>query len=484
MPVVSRNITIDPVSPATPVDTPEIVEVMDLVKGDILNSTAFITSHRYDAFVEKRVRVLEAMKDDQPLFACALCGTPVYFVSSPEKRFFFRHRAEDGSCPAQTRSLLTEAEIRARKYLGLRESERHKRIKWLIQSLAADPLFQTESIVQERRWRSQRDPARWRQPDVQATCDGQRIAFEAQLSTTFLDVVVERRRFYREEDALLVWMVGEFDPGDRRLTIDDLLFSNNSNILVVDDETTRLSQERRAFHVRCHLRRVSREGDAIVETWDAQTVSFHELTRDIERQQAYLFDSKGMKEQLAAEIDRELRTAFFELWGSIEFPYDKRPEMRERWRAIRAKLARRHIAIPEAPHTDRSFRAMIHGLLSAGRGGPIGWGFDQLIQVAHHLAEDYPQHLLAFGFALEVSGHKKRVADQDATGKWARRRQAIREKILARDPKFMPDESWRAALSFLFPDIAAKLASFVVRPAEGCCGAGELSGRAHQDKKC
>jgi hypothetical protein len=32
--------------------------VIDLVKGSILNSTAFITSHRYDAFVEERGRVL------------------------------------------------------------------------------------------------------------------------------------------------------------------------------------------------------------------------------------------------------------------------------------------------------------------------------------------------------------------------------------------------------------------------------------------
>jgi competence CoiA-like predicted nuclease len=188
------------------------------------------------------------MKGDQPAFACALCATPVYIVSSPEKRFFFRHRTEDGSCPAQTRSSLTQAEIRSRKYHGLRESEAHKRIKRLIErSLVADPLFQTESIRQERRWRSRHDPALWRQPDVQAICGGGCLAFEAQLSTTFLNVVVERRMFYREEGALLIWILGQLNPDCRRLTTDDLLFSNNSNILVVDEETTRLSEERHTF---------------------------------------------------------------------------------------------------------------------------------------------------------------------------------------------------------------------------------------------
>jgi len=462
MAVLDHNVTIDPAAPASAVDDPEINEVVDLLSGDILNSTAFIASHRYDAFVEKRGCVLDAMKGHQPLFACALCGTPVYFASSPEKRFFFRHKTEDGSCPAQTRSTLTEAEIRARKYHGLRESEAHKRIKRLIErSLAADPRFQAESILQERRWRSKNDPSCWRQPDVQAICGGERLAFEAQLSTTFLDVVVERRRFYRDEGALLIWIVGEFDPNYRRLTTDDLLFSNNSNILVVDEESTRLSEERRVFHLRCHFRRISRDGDRITETWDQQLACFHELTRDNQRQQAYLFDSKGTKGQLEADIDQELRVAFFGVWRSIEFPY--RPEILERWRAIRANLAVRNVAIPGAPHGDRNFRAMMHGMLSAQTGTPVGWEFKAIIEIAHHLAEGYPRHLLAFGYALELYGHKALLESQDITGKWKIKRDGFRPKIKARDPAYAPDQEWFAALGFLFPEIGMRVDNYLSR---------------------
>ncbi|MDH8399264.1 hypothetical protein QIG82_27740, partial [Klebsiella pneumoniae] len=68
-------------------------------------------------------------------------------------------------------------------------------------SLSADVSFAPESIVQETRWRATSDPKTWRQPDVQAAREGQRFAFEVQLSTTFLGVVVERRIFYREEGA-------------------------------------------------------------------------------------------------------------------------------------------------------------------------------------------------------------------------------------------------------------------------------------------
>ena len=263
-----RTITIDPQSPATPVADPEIAEVIDRVTGVVLETKRFIASHQYGEFVKQRVRIRESLKADKPLFACALCSTPVYVVASTEKHFFFRHSVEDGSCPAQTRNKLSEAEILARKYHGLRESDAHKRIKHLIdRSLTADASFAPESIVQEKRWRATGDPKTWRQPDVQAARYGQRFAFEVQLSTTFLGVAVERRIFYREEGAVLLWILGHFEPDYRRLTVDDLLFSNNANILVVDDETTRLSEETHCFHLRCFYRHPVRDGRDVSETW-------------------------------------------------------------------------------------------------------------------------------------------------------------------------------------------------------------------------
>lgn len=217
-----RNVTIEPRASATPVDDPEIVEVIDLVTGEILDSNAFIGGQRYDTFVAKRNYLRECLKRNEPRHACVLCWTPVYLVASPRKRFHFRHIREDGICTAKTRSGLTENQIRARKYHGLRESEAHRRIKALIErSLRADPEFKAESIQIERRWNAREDSKLWRQPDVQAQSAAGRFAFEAQLSTTFLDVVVSRRLFYREEGAILVWVLGSFSHDYRRMTTDD-----------------------------------------------------------------------------------------------------------------------------------------------------------------------------------------------------------------------------------------------------------------------
>jgi len=464
MVIPARNVTIDPSTLASAVSNPEIGEVIDLVSGDILESAEFISAHRYDALVETRGRILEAMKLDKPFYACALCYTPVYLVASPTKSFFFRHRAEDGSCPAQTRGSLSQAEIRALKYNGVRESEAHKKIKQLIsRSLAADPRFIPGSIALEQRWRSHDNPDQWRQPDVQATCEGMRLAFEAQLSTTFLDVVVGRRSFYRNDGALLVWILRKFDPNDRRLMIDDLLFSNNSNILVVDEDTALLSEERREFYLRCHFRCLKREAERIVENWDVRVASFHDLIRNIEKQQVFLFDHRSEQARLIAETDGELRAAFFALCETVEFPYDPRPEVVQAWQALGAKLAARNVAIPPTPHADKGFRTLIMSLLSAKKGAPFGWGFKALIEVAHHIAEEHPQHLLAFGYALEHYGLRLLIESQDVSGKWRRKCDRFRPLIKSYDPTYMPDQNWLATLVFLFPEIGEQLNDFVSR---------------------
>jgi hypothetical protein len=466
--VAERNITIDPQAPALPVQDPAITEITDLAEGVIRDVKTFIASHRYGEFVARRVEIRESLGTQNPAFACSICGAIVYAVASPEKHFFFRHSVDDGSCPAITRQQLSASEILARKYHGLRESEAHQKIKNLIErSLAADPSFTPESIRQETRWRASGDPKSWRQPDVQAARGEQRFAFEVQLSTTFLGVVVERRLFYRDEGATLIWVLGRFDPDYRRLTVDDLLFSNNSNILVVDDETTRLSEENHSFHVRCFFRTPIRDGAGIRDQWEEKIVRFSELTIEPSRQRAYYFDYDGEAKQLAEANGQALRDEVFACWKSVEPHFDGRPESLARWQAVKSGLAECGVDLPDTPSQDSSFRAMMHGLLSAERGVPVGWQFSTLLEVAHHMAQGYPEHLLSFGYALKLSGHDALVDAQDTTGKWKRRRDRVRLLMKSGDPSVMPDSRWLPALCFLFPEIGARVKSFLDRESAG-----------------
>jgi len=226
----SANITVDPAARATAVEHPEITEVRSTRSGLILTARQYIVSQRYDRLIRSRNLIRDGNYRREPRLTCAMCGVPVYLVSSKRKSFFFRHIIEDGSCPAQTRGAWSYDQIKAMKYHGAQESDAHRRMKMLLErSLLTDP--GASEIHQEKTWRAAGCPASYRRPDVQAVYSGVRLAFEAQLSTTFLDVVVGRRAFYRDDGALLIWVLPRFDPNYRRLTEDDILFTNNHNVL-------------------------------------------------------------------------------------------------------------------------------------------------------------------------------------------------------------------------------------------------------------
>src|SRR3546814_8121637 len=83
---------------------------------------------------------------------------------------------------------------------------------------------------------------KWRQPDVQTTRGGKRWAIEIQLSTTFVHVIAERMKFYRENAGLMLWLFKDLDLEAFRLSEDDLFFSNNRNAFRVTPATLARSQ--------------------------------------------------------------------------------------------------------------------------------------------------------------------------------------------------------------------------------------------------
>lgn len=466
------NVTFDPLAFAVPVQDPAIGEVLDCDSGAFVETKSFIGGKRYEELIAERMAVRDRLVE-RPRFRCSLCTVPVYLVSNQLKHFFFRHVTEDGSCPAETRGELSQDEIRARKYHGVRESEPHRRIKALIErSLAADPAF--SGVKKERQWRSSHDPRSRRQPDVQAIGPMGRLAFEVQLSTTFLDVVVGRQAFYRDEGALLLWVMGNFDPDYRRLTTDDLLFSNNSNIFVVDEQTAALSESARKFHVRCHFRRPVREEDRLTDSWDSQVVAFDQLIheRDVQRSWYYDYDGQAIairtaighdrqeRERLAGDALRGELTAF---WTARVPNVDPGESARHAWDAMRRAFAQQGILIPANPDDDTSFIALMNGLMSAKAGRPVGWNFKQLIEVAHRIADAYPQHVLSFGHAIRHFGQKEFFNSQDKSGKWQRRAAGIKQSLGDREPDFMPEPETIPLLLFLFPVIGEKVKSFAAK---------------------
>jgi hypothetical protein len=451
-----RSVSVAPDEQATPVDDPQIAEILDLTTGTSLDVKAFILSLRYDEAVIHRGEIREGLETEEPLYACAYCGVPVRLISQlAHRRFFFRHILEDGRCDARTRGYLSQEEIRARQYQGLREGAAHKRVKGLIErSLRSDPQFQ--SVAVETTWRAAHDPRQRRQPDVSATYEPfGRVAFEAQLSRTFLDVVVARRVFYRNEGALLVWILGHFEPDYRRLMVDDLLFSNNSNIFVVDDETTRISEERRALHVWCHFRRAYRDGFEVKEQWSEEIIAFADLTLDADGQRAFWVDFTGDEKRLRAEVEDNLRREFFDLL-EMEWPHtDPHSAAHARWSALKSIFAARDIDLPgHYPQYHSGFRALIIAVRSMELGHPFLWKHTKLISVAHQIVNDHKDHVVAMVEAIRIFGRKKLLLDEDRKQRWADKRVEIKKSLDDLDGTYLPNTDWLPILRFLYPAVA------------------------------
>src|SRR5690606_25188275 len=135
-----------------------------------------------------RMAVRTAQHLKRPRYVCSICQTPGFICRGPqESKFFFKHKEENGNCPSITRGQRSRDEIAALKYSGAKESALHKKMKDSLSTcLSLDSQF--KDIEMETRWKG--GLGTWRQPDVRATFQGQPIAFEIQLSTTYLDVIV------------------------------------------------------------------------------------------------------------------------------------------------------------------------------------------------------------------------------------------------------------------------------------------------------
>nr|WP_281412619.1 DUF6035 family protein [Geomobilimonas luticola] len=415
----------------------------------------------------------DAILAEHPIARCAACHRPVKPRMSPRRRRFFRHYQGDGDCPYQTCDGRNQRLIDAMRYNGLKEGADHQRLKKLLkESLQADPEVAPDSLAVEQRWWGVVDESKWRTPDVTAVRDGIRIAFEVQLSTTFLNVMRERHQFYRENGGLLFWIFREAQQVDPRQMQDDVFFTNNSNLFVVDDETRELSQKHCCLTLRCFYLEPQLDGP---ELWRERLITFPELTIDLPRQRVFYFDNEAaraavvaMQEARAREL---LREQFIDFWLTYDaIPDEARHDACQR---LINKLADAGIIVQSEPTRDLLRFAWL--CLSAQAGHPVGFGHKTLLEVANYAMDNCPELVHYFLTVANRAGTISVLLAQDDAAGTKRRRQGKphdpwRERIsrfrasyqLARRRESGPypiDQSFGILFNLLFPSDIALVAS-------------------------
>ena len=267
-------------------ENPAISKVFDTERGEDVQTDELLGDDEAK-IIQLRLAIMNSNQEDRARFLCPECFVPLSLICRKEaRRYFFRHLIEDGRCSALTRGELSQADINRRKYNGAKESFLHREMKqWIVDSLQASGQF--KSITQEKRWAGPITGA-WRKPDVSAIYGNLRIAFEVQLSTTFLNVIAERWRFYLNEGGLLFWIFARFDDDGRRLTQDDVFFNNNHNAFIVSKATRDASIAAGQFLLDCAWATPSVAG--VTPQLSRARVAFTDLTLDAAVQQAYYFD--------------------------------------------------------------------------------------------------------------------------------------------------------------------------------------------------
>lgn len=426
---------------------PAIDEVMAVETGEHASASAVIGSD-YAELMKLRMAVKTALYKGTPMYRCSKCGVPVYLCSSMKaNQFFFKHCHEDGNCPAVTRGELSQKELNAIKYNGAKESALHRNMKgWIVECLTADGRF--TDIRPESRWVGSWN-GQWRQPDVRAIYNGLTIAFEVQLATTYHDIIVERREFYREQGGLLFWIFAVFDSERRRITEDDVFYNNNQNTFIVKESTVVDSLVNKEFMLECVWAQPTKSGGT--SAFHRKTVSFHELTLDQASQTGYFFDFEGAKQKLVEDADdvAQCLRDDFEAWCGAGGYYSENRDAE--WAEFKRRFHPHGFIFPK--YLSGVNFSLFLALYAAKNNKPWGSRRKKLVEVAHRVATAEKPNLTWFMHAVRKYGRLTTMEAEGDPQKWRGKYQDCRKEFTQHREMYQPPVEKLALVEFLFPEL-------------------------------
>ena len=299
---------------------PTIDEVLDLGSGEIIKSTAFFRKS-FDLITQARSEQEKANQNLRPKWlVCAVCGNNVRILGGKDKdtfarskNFHFAHLHNSDDCPIKTTSKYSKLDIDRMKYRGVPESRLHIELKENIAEglrLNQQTKGQVTEVNIEQVIRSL-DEIQWKKPDINAVFNQQRTAIELQLSTTWLDVIVSRQHFYKEQGIFILWVFNIFEASDdfRKLTQSDIIYTNNYNAFVLDPNAIERIAEKKDLVLQCYYLHYFADKADLKSKWTHIEVTLDQLIFDPVKVQVYYKDvskTKAAAERaVAAYIEAE-----------------------------------------------------------------------------------------------------------------------------------------------------------------------------------
>lgn len=248
------------------------------VGAEAVYAQTFLNALSEAEWTELREAATKTGKTDNPVLRCGDCRKAIYARESWKGRRHCYHFAGDHSdCRWSGAVANNRRSIDAKKFHGQQEGEHHKQIKQLIAEVVALDVNTRKAGIACERYTKHED-GRYGYPDVYAdSWQGEPAAFEIQLSTTHMPVILIREELYKSCGIRLAWIVSHHAQGLNRRAFRDIYMRNDGQILGMDGEVAEAA--RQAMEPRFRLYRLlpgpAREGFA--PEWQNRIVSPSEI---------------------------------------------------------------------------------------------------------------------------------------------------------------------------------------------------------------
>lgn len=282
-----------------------MTQVFDPEESQVKDALDFLSLNKEVLF--KLRRQLRPRVKERVLL-CPRCYQPLILAGSIDQSLHFRHVKDSDDCPIKTTCNLTEEEINAIKFNGQKEGRLHKENKEFIYDiLAKDHAF--FGAVMEKTFREENPVGtakEWRRPDVHATFELNQaeIAFELQVSTTFIDTIIDRENFYQRNNKFILWIFVAHEKSN--FTELDILYANRCNAYILDDEAKQESIKQQQLVLKCSYKDIiaNRHDLTIKEEWQERLVTISELNFDANVGKLYYRDPDQLRSQAKKQIEQ------------------------------------------------------------------------------------------------------------------------------------------------------------------------------------
>jgi competence CoiA-like predicted nuclease len=281
-------------------DTGEQIEVDDL----------FRDQHTREAEIfQLRTKIEKDLQSNTVELVCIYCKQPVAVRGRSDreqaKHFFFVHPYKSSPCIIKTGERLSEEQVRCIKYNGEKESVLHDNLKRLLgYYVGLDP--DTAEVKIDQVYRDRAISDKWRKPDVLAYHKFGKIAFELQLSTTFLSVIVGRTIFYQQSGIFLIWIFPNFSliSDQQKFTQKDVFYNNRLNVYVFDAAAQAISKASSKLMLTCFYREYYLEAEKILSRWNHVAIELNDLVFNSDSNEVYYYDADKAKVALELQIEQ------------------------------------------------------------------------------------------------------------------------------------------------------------------------------------